>query len=124
MSDVLAVWDVCGHELGMFDPEQAHLPLRGEMFRSRDPHHGWPAPFPASVDWRHMECPRCTLRPFNREDMITDSRGRTWPLVAEKPEPEPEQKEAPAVDALASRFKKEKVNGPAATKLRASTARR
>lgn len=89
MSDVIAVCDVCGHELGVFDPLKVHLPLRGDMFRSIDPFHGWPDPFPASVDWRYMECPRCTMRPFEDESVIKDKQGNRWKVTAIKPAPEP-----------------------------------
>mgnify|MGYP001031849389 CR=1 FL=1 len=72
---LVAICEICGHPLGVFDPDEIASPPDGTMFSSIDPHHDYPAPFASSLDWEWMRCPMCRKRPFKTMDSIKTPQG-------------------------------------------------
>lgn len=58
------VCEICSETIAIFDVKDLSMPVMGNMFKSKDPEHGLPDPFPADITWEHMYCPYCNNRPF------------------------------------------------------------
>jgi len=59
-----AVCQVCFEKIAVVDTDELTAPIRGWMFRSKDPAHGHPNPFHDEVEWQFMKCPYGNHRPF------------------------------------------------------------
>jgi hypothetical protein len=66
---------ICFEWIAEVDKKTLAYPMNGTMFTSVDPHHGFPAPFPASATWEHMRCPYGSHRPFIKDDEIQTDEG-------------------------------------------------
>jgi hypothetical protein len=55
---------ICFERISQADPDELCVPLMGSMFKSPDPHHGVPDPFPPDQTWEDFKCPVCRHRPF------------------------------------------------------------
>lgn len=69
------ICEICHEHIGMFDPAELSAPIKGGMFKPKDNIHGYPEPFPASVEWEHMRCRICGKRPFLSQDQVKTDRG-------------------------------------------------
>lgn len=63
MSELVLVCEICRMPIGKFNPKDVKLPIKGSMFKSIDPAHGFPPPFPDEVDWIDARCPYGPRRP-------------------------------------------------------------
>ena len=63
MSELVLVCEICRMPIGKFNPKEVTLPIKGSMFKSIDPAHGFPPPFPDEVDWINARCPYGPRRP-------------------------------------------------------------
>lgn len=78
MATVKILCDLCGEHIANADIRNLAMPIRGYMFDSPDPDHGFPDPFiEDDVDWVWMRCPYGrTHRPFLVEGEFTTDRGK------------------------------------------------
>lgn len=103
------ICEICTETVGVIVREKLAYPLRGEMFKSPDPFHGFSDPFPPEQTWEEMRCGYCRCRPFIAEDRILTDRGY---LAVDAPqevvdavddevtdEPNPDVSETQAVEA-------------------------
>jgi hypothetical protein len=67
--------DICFEWIAEVSRSFLSFPMTGAMFRSPDPHHGFPDPFPVSSHWDDMRCPYGNHRPFINPDSITTDEG-------------------------------------------------
>lgn len=67
--------EICTHNLGFINEARVGVPITGGMFTSPDPIHGFPDPFPPSIDWIDMRCPMCRKRPFLKDYGVHLSNG-------------------------------------------------
>lgn len=65
---LILVCKMCSHHIAEIT-EDLKLPLLGAMFVSRDPKHGYPAPWSPVANWEAMQCPACALRPWILENI-------------------------------------------------------
>ena len=54
---------VCKYEIATISKD-TRIPVKGAMFHSKDPKHGFPPPWSPVVEWQYMYCPLCKKRPF------------------------------------------------------------
>jgi hypothetical protein len=73
--------EFCREPIAQFKPEDLKMPITSLMFKSVDPHHKFPLPFPMLEDrpetiaWEAARCPFCRLRPFNERDKVKTKHG-------------------------------------------------
>lgn len=68
--------EICREAIGTFLSEDVTEPIKGAMFHSKDPAHGFPAPFRApGLEWEHMRCPYCHKRPFLTRGVLMTLNG-------------------------------------------------
>lgn len=79
--------EICFEHLGQFDPDTIRLPLRGDMFAPLE--DGYLPPFNPDIDWEHMRCPLCRVRPMVEEHRIRTPDGYVE-VNAEPPQPKDE----------------------------------
>ena len=88
------ICEICRQTIGLFNPEELSLPLRGGMFSSKDPAHGFPPPFhPSSVYGSKdnpLLCPYCRKIPFLHPDKVLTPEG--YIKVEKKEEAKVEEK--------------------------------
>jgi len=60
---MLLICHACGHEVAEISKD-IKIPIQGSMFTSKDPKHGFPAPWNPVVSWEFLYCPMCQLRAF------------------------------------------------------------
>ena len=89
------ICEICRQTIGLFNPEELSLPLRGSMFSSKDPAHGFLPPFhPSSVYGSKdnpLLCPYCRKIPFLHPDKVLTPEG--YIKVEKKEEIKTEEKE-------------------------------
>ncbi len=56
--------EICMQIIARVNMEHFEAPMTGKIFLSKDAKHGYPDPFPPTLDWMHMKCPYCNWRPF------------------------------------------------------------
>ncbi len=109
---ITVVCQVCFEKIAIADTKELSVPIRGSMFKSKDPGHGHPDPFPPAVEWQFMKCPYGNHRPFYVDDVIPYDSGEArkfkyfdlnQPWEEEKVQvfepPKPEEKPTPAISA-------------------------
>ena len=70
------ICQICGEVVAETDMARLSYPLRGGMFSSPDPVHGFPDPFESGLDWEFMRCPYGrTHRPFSLDNVIQTDQG-------------------------------------------------
>jgi hypothetical protein len=68
--------EICREAIGTFHSDEVKEPIKGAMFHSKDPAHGFPAPFRApAIEWEHMRCPYCQKRPFLTRGVLMTVNG-------------------------------------------------
>lgn len=68
--------EMCRQHIGNFYEDEIQEPIKGAMFHSKDPVHGFPPPFRSSgLEWRDMRCPYCRNRPFITQGVLLTSEG-------------------------------------------------
>jgi hypothetical protein len=72
--------EICKEIIAELDIANTHLPIKGSMFLSADPHHGRPAPFYSDHDWLLIRCPICHYRPFLSEDSVELADGTRYQI--------------------------------------------
>jgi hypothetical protein len=76
MSEAFVICQVCGEKIAIVDPEKLLYPMRGEMFKSPDPVHGYPDPFEPGQTWEEVRCPYGRIhRPFFVDNEILTDQG-------------------------------------------------
>ena len=76
--------EICREAIGTFHSEEVKEPIKGAMFNSKDPAHGFPAPFRApGLEWEHMRCPYCQKRPFLSRGVLMTMNG-FWSITQQK----------------------------------------
>jgi hypothetical protein len=74
--------EICRQVIGVFDTDVVEHPIRGAMFESKDPKHGFPPPFTSpGLEWTDMRCPYCKRRPFFSKDYIWTTEGAWSPKL-------------------------------------------
>jgi len=70
--------EICFEIIGSFDPEKINLPIRAELFQSKDPARGEPPPpfaHQPGMEWEFLRCPICRKRPFLTEESVMTPKG-------------------------------------------------
>jgi len=62
--------EICEERIATIRLGDLKYPMTGEMFKSPDAYHEYPAPFEPGTDWEFMRCPHCRYRPFLMDDRI------------------------------------------------------
>jgi hypothetical protein len=76
--------ELCRQHIGNFWEEEVEEPIKGAMFHSKDPAHGFPPPFRSSgLEWKDMRCPYCRNRPFISEGVILTAEGY-WSTISKE----------------------------------------
>ena len=104
---VKCLCEICGMEYGAVDTDKLFKPMRGSIFQSHDPHHGYPNPFQPEQDFESMRCIWGNHRPFTEENRIKTEKGYKMlkdPPPPPKPKPEPKPK--PVAKKLVDKKKK------------------
>jgi len=84
MSKHQLMCEICRQTIGMFHTEDIAEPIKGAMFQSKDPRHGFPPPFLSpALEWEDMKCPYCGHRPFQARGYIMTERGY-WSIESDK----------------------------------------
>jgi hypothetical protein len=66
---------ICFEWIGTVDNETLAYPMRGFMFKSVDPHHGYEPPFPAGAEWEDFRCTHGPHRPMIKDNEIQTDEG-------------------------------------------------
>lgn len=66
---------ICKEHIADVDTNTLSMPLKGSMFISKDPAHGFPPPFVPEAEWEDMECPWGPHRPFLEPNMVLTDIG-------------------------------------------------
>lgn len=66
---------ICGEWFAEVSTSFLSYPLTGAMFKSKDPFHDFPAPFPPHVTWEDFRCPYGNHRPLIKDDEIQTDQG-------------------------------------------------
>ena len=72
---VQIICQICKEHIANADTDALALPLKGEMFESKDPVHGFPPPFEDGAEWEYMECPWGPHRPFIEPNKVLTDQG-------------------------------------------------
>lgn len=103
------ICEICRQTIGLFNPEDLRLPLKGSMFLSKDPAHGFPPPFhPSSVYGSKdnpLLCPYCRKIPFLHPDKVLTPEG--YIKVEKKKEVKVEEKKVIETDKKETTQEKE-----------------
>lgn len=76
MSKHQLMCEICREIIGAFHTEDVEEPIKGAMFQSKDPRHGFPPPFRSpALEWKDMQCPYCSNRPFFARGYLLTERG-------------------------------------------------
>ena len=82
MSKKALMCEMCRQHIGNFWEEEVQEPIKGAMFHSKDPVHGFPPPFRSSgLEWKDMRCPYCRNRPFISQGIILTTEGY-WSTIS------------------------------------------
>jgi hypothetical protein len=69
------ICQICAETIGIVSREDLSFPMRGLMFKSPDPFHGFAPPFPPEAEWESMKCPYGPHGPFLDIDRILTDEG-------------------------------------------------
>jgi len=76
--------EICRECIGIFHLQDIEEPIKGAMFTSKDPRHGFPPPFRSpALEWKDMQCPYCNHRPFLAKGFLLTERGH-WSIEAKE----------------------------------------
>lgn len=76
MSEAFVICQVCGEKIGKIDENNISYPIKGSMFLSPDPIHGYPPPFEDDADFESARCPYGRIhRPFFVDNEILTDQG-------------------------------------------------